>query len=125
MKKKVLIVDDKSEFFPAINETLKDYFDIIFVNSIHAAKKIIKNIELAAVISDFNLAKGSGIDLLVYLFEEHPYIYRALMSGTDKKVIDQLTDKTEIVQHFLAKPLNILKIIELKDIILNQPAYTG
>lgn len=122
MKKRILIVDDQPDFFSAIHEALSDFFEVVFVNTFKNALEMLQKIEFTAVISDLNLLEKSGLDLLNRVYEENPRIYRALMSGTEEKLVAGIAGYHEIVQCFIQKPLNIVKIIDLKNKIFNQPA---
>ena len=62
--KRILIVDDNTEFLQTLSTVLSGDFDTIKAKGVKEALDILQEITVDAVCSDFNMEDGTGLDLL-------------------------------------------------------------
>lgn len=62
--KRILIVDDNTEFLQTLSTVLSGDFDTIKAKGVKEALDILQKITVDAVCSDFNMEDGTGLDLL-------------------------------------------------------------
>ena len=61
--KRILIVDDNTEFLQTLSTVLSGDFDTIKAKGVKEALDILQEITVDAVCSDFNMEDGTGLDL--------------------------------------------------------------
>ena len=63
--KRILVVDDNTEYLQVLSNVLSNDFDTIKVTGVKDALDILQAITVDAICSDFNMKDGTGLDLLV------------------------------------------------------------
>ncbi len=83
-KNNLLIVDDEKKILHLLKEGLEQYknkFQIAFTTNITQAKEIIDKFKVTTVLTDVKMPGGTGIDLLLYLKNNHPDVRVIIMTG--------------------------------------------
>ena len=62
--KRILIVDDNTDYLQVLSSVLSSDFDTIKATGVKEALDILQEITVDAVCSDFNMKDGTGLDLL-------------------------------------------------------------
>ena len=62
--KRILVVDDNTEFLQTLSTVLSGDFDTIKATGVMDALNTLKTITVDAICSDFNMKDGTGLDLL-------------------------------------------------------------
>lgn len=62
--KRILVVDDNTEFLQTLSTVLSGDFDTIKATGVKEALDILKAVTVDAICSDFNMKDGTGLDLL-------------------------------------------------------------
>ncbi len=78
----VLIVDDEPMILALLTRQLGEEFDVLAAGSAAQARAVIAARPVDILITDLNLADGSGLALLEGLRLTHPRIARVLLTGT-------------------------------------------
>ena len=89
--KRILIVDDNTEFLPTLSTVLSGDFDTIKAKGVKDALDILQEITVDAVCSDFNMEDGTGLDLLEIISQQGLKTPFLLMSGDDSRALEQKT----------------------------------
>ena len=115
--KKILIVDDRMEILKMIGRFLdKKRFVVCLSDSVEKALKLCEDTKFDLVLSDFDLGKTSGIELINDIRKMQPKIKTVLMSGSFK--FDEEILKTERIDAFLQKPFEVKELENLIERIL-------
>lgn len=83
--KRILIVDDNTEFLQTLSTVLSGDFDTIKAKGVKEALDILQEITVDAVCSDFNMEDGTGLDLLEIIRQQGLKTPFLLMSGDDSR----------------------------------------
>ena len=62
--KRLLVVDDNTEYLQFLSSVLSGHFDTIKATGVKDALNILQAITVDAICSDFNMRDGTGLDLL-------------------------------------------------------------
>ena len=89
--KRILIVDDNTEFLQTLSTVLSGDFDTIKAKGVKEALDILQEIRVDAVCSDFNMEDGTGLDLLEIIRQQGLKTPFLLMSGDDSRALEQKT----------------------------------
>lgn len=89
--KRILIVDDNTEFLQTLSTVLSGDFDTIKAKGVKEALDILQEITVDAVCSDFNMEDGTGLDLLEIIRQQGLKTPFLLMSGDDSRALEQKT----------------------------------
>lgn len=89
--KRILIVDDNTEFLQTLSTVLSGDFDTIKATGIKEALDILQEITVDAVCSDFNMEDETGLDLLEIIRQRGLKTPFLLMSGDDSRALEQKT----------------------------------
>lgn len=89
--KRILVVDDNTEYLQVLSNVLSNDFDTIKVTGVKDALDILQAITVDAICSDFNMKDGTGLDLLVEIRQKGIPVPFLLMSGDDDCLIEQKT----------------------------------
>ncbi len=110
--KKILIVDDRMEVLKMIGRFLdKKRFAVYLSDSVEKALSLSNEIKFDLVISDFDLGKNSGIELINKIRETQPRIKTILMSGSFK--FGEEMSEMEGIDAFLQKPFEVKELKKL------------
>lgn len=120
MKKKVLIVDDKSTIAKVIQVYIAEIFDCVFFEDPIQAIAWLNNGNLPdLIISDINMPNMSGVEFLDYikkndLFKLIPFVILSSEDSTSQKIA--LLEKG--ADDYISKPFNPMELkVRLKKII--------
>lgn len=114
LKKTILAVDDDVTYLKIINNSLKDVFNVIMLNSVALANSYLSNHKPDVIILDYQMAENGGTILLNSIknnpeFKEVPVI---MMAGLDDKTI-ATGDMTAKPNRFLIKPISKLDLMRI------------
>ena len=62
--KRILVVDDNTEYLQVLSSVLSGDFDTIKATGVKEALDILQAVTVDAICSDFNMKDGTGLDLL-------------------------------------------------------------
>ena len=115
MKKKILIVDDDEDILEFISEILtnKGYLTLVAKDGIEAVK-IIENEEVSIVISDLEMPRMDGIQLLKWIKKEYSEIVTIIVTGYG--TVETAVEAMKIgAFDYILKPLNQYHFLLLID----------
>ena len=98
-KPSVLLVDDDERLLKALARTLSA-FTITTATTVAEAIDLIRTVHFDAVISDFDITEGNGVDVLRVALREQPDALRVLHTANPSPP----SRAGHIVQHIVAKP---------------------
>ena len=117
MYKKVLIVDDESEYRLIVKDFLQDNFMVSVYEAVDGADAMFKlrNDEFSVVITDLAMPKLSGIDLLRFIqanIKKPSQTHVIILSGSiDAAVVENINQKSGRVKAFL-KPFDTSELFK-------------
>jgi diguanylate cyclase (GGDEF)-like protein len=76
-----LLVDDEPYILPALVALLKNKYRIYTANSADAAEQVILHHQIDLILTDQNMARRTGVELLEWVREHSPRTIRLLMTG--------------------------------------------
>lgn len=89
--KRILLVDDNTEYLQVLSSVLSNAFDTIKATGVKDALDVLQTITVDAICSDFNMKDGTGIDLLEIIRQKGMKTPFLLMSGDDSRTLEQRT----------------------------------
>jgi len=115
--KKILIVDDRIEVLKMLGRFLdRKCFSVHLSDSLEKALRLCEEIKFDLVLSDFDLGKISGIELINKIRKIQPRIKTILMSGSF--MFDEEMLRIERIDAFLQKPFEVKELKSLIERIL-------
>lgn len=87
--KRILVVDDNTEFLQTLSTVLSGDFDTIKATGVMDALNTLQTIAVDAICSDFNMKDGTGLDLLETIRQKGLKTPFLLMSGDDSRTLEQ------------------------------------
>ncbi len=115
--KKILIVDDKKKVLKMIGRFLdKKCFAVFLSDSFEKALSLCEKTKFDLVLSDFDLGKNSGLELINKIREKQPRIKTVLMSGSFRFNEEML--RLERIDAFLQKPFEVKELRNLVEEVL-------
>ena len=87
--KRILVVDDNTEFLQTLTTVLSGDFDTIKATGVMDALNTLQIIAVDAICSDFNMKDGTGLDLLETIRQKGLKTPFLLMSGDDSRALEQ------------------------------------
>lgn len=81
--KRLLLVDDDFEFLRLLSSILNKQYQIYEAKGVQEAIKLLENITVDAICSDYNMHDGTGLELLKWLRQQDVKIPFMLMSAID------------------------------------------
>ena len=87
--KRILVVDDNTEFLQTLSTVLSCGFDTIKATGVMDALNTLQTITVDAICSDFNMKDGTGLDLLETIRQKGLNPPFLLMSGDDSRALEQ------------------------------------
>jgi CheY-like chemotaxis protein len=105
MDKSILVVDDEPQILSALKRALRNQrYSVLFANDGGEALEILKQHEVALILSDYMMPGISGTELLTQAEKIQPNTIRIILSGhSDFQTVMQ-SIKEGVVHKFLAKP---------------------
>jgi len=122
MDKSILVVDDEPQILSALKRALRNQsYSVLFANDGDEALEILKQHEVALILSDYMMPGISGTELLTQAEKIQPHTIRIILSGhSDFQTVMQ-SIKEGVVHKFLAKPWSNDVLIEQ----INKALETG
>ncbi|MFK8029913.1 MAG: sigma-54-dependent transcriptional regulator [Gammaproteobacteria bacterium] len=111
-EKNILIVEDDDELREALCDTLElDGFSVVCASSGNVGLEAIQSHAISLVVSDVQMPKMDGIDLLVRIKSTHPELPVILMTayGTIQKAVEAMRLGAN---HYLVKPFAASTLVE-------------
>ena len=87
--KRILIVDDNTEYLQILSTVLSGDFDTIKATGVMDALNTLQIIAVDAICSDFNMKDGTGLDLLETIHQKGLKTPFLLISGDDSRALEQ------------------------------------
>lgn len=87
--KRILVVDDNTEYLQVLSSVLSGDFDTIKATGIEEALDILQAFTVDAICSDFNMKDDTGLDLLEKIRHKGLKTPFLLMSGDDSRTLEQ------------------------------------
>ena len=81
--KRILVVDDNTEYLQVLSNVLSNDFDTIKATGVKDALDILQAITVDAICSDYNMKDGTGLELIEYIRQKGITVPFLLMSGDD------------------------------------------
>ncbi len=88
--KRILVVDDNTEYLQILSSVLSGEFDTIEATGVKDALDTLQAITVDAICSDFNMKDGTGLDLLETIRQKGLKMPFLLMSGDDSRTLEQI-----------------------------------
>ncbi len=107
MNNRVLLVDDDLDIISAFQRNLRKHFVIkTAINGIEALEIIRDNPQFAVIVSDYNMPKMTGIELLSAVRKVSPDTVRVMLTGYADLDTSMTAVNEGAVFRFLTKPIN-------------------
>ena len=105
---KVLIVDSNADFLKSLKEGLDKMhqFEVLIAGDGEEAIRILSNDKVAVLVTDINMPKFDGLELLAFMTQEHPSTPCVVMTDYGKPWFRKRMDQQEVLYH-LEKPFEI------------------
>ena len=87
--KRILVVDDNTEYLQVLSNVLSNDFDTIKATGVKDALDILQAITVDAICSDYNMKDGTGLELLEDIRQKGITVPFLLMSGDDDCLLEQ------------------------------------
>ena len=87
--KRILIVDDNTEYLQILSSVLSGEFETIKATGVEDALDTLQTITVDAICSDFNMKDGTGLDLLEKIRQQGLKTPFLLMSGDDSRALEK------------------------------------
>ena len=87
--KRILVVDDNTEYLQVLSNVLSNDFDTIKATGVKDALDILQAITVDAICSDYNMKDGTGLELLEDIRQKGINVPFLLMSGDDDYLLEQ------------------------------------
>ncbi|MFZ0428991.1 MAG: response regulator [Acidobacteriota bacterium] len=101
----ILFVDDQPEVLGGLKRTLwaeRSEWDLLFSKSCDEAVKVLEDCTVDVVITDLQMPRADGVQLLEYLRSKHPDCVRIILSGSTAP--EMVLRSVGLAHQFLAKP---------------------
>jgi len=127
MLKRILFVDDESQILRSITRLFMDTeHEVITAESGEEALKILENEKVDVIVSDMNMPKMTGYELLSQVKRRFPNIVRIILSGfSDERIVFNALQKN-IAKLYIIKPWEnevlintIEKVFEIETVLRN------
>jgi len=127
MLKRILFVDDESQILRSITRLFMDTeHEVITAESGEEALKILENEKVDVIVSDMNMPKMTGYELLSQVKRRFPNIVRIILSGfSDERIVFNALQKN-IAKLYILKPWEnevlintIEKVFEIETVLRN------
>ena len=101
----ILFVDDEENILKSLKRQLYDQpYNLYFAKNANEAFKVLKENEIAVIVSDLNMPEVNGLELLYSVKENYPDTVRIILSAyTDIRIVLEAIKAGE-THCFIAKP---------------------
>ncbi|MFO7783956.1 MAG: response regulator [Thermodesulfobacteriota bacterium] len=114
MSKAVLIVDDESEMLDVLRKALEHYskvFSVLVAGDGEAALEILRENDIALVVTDLIMPKMDGFSLLVHIRSDFPGIPVIIMTGHRHPVMERMAWKIGVAD-YIEKPFKFEELAQ-------------
>ena len=112
---KVLIVDDDQKFLHRLNEELQKYmgqFEVVTVSNGEEALEALKRERISVLITDLDMPKMGGRELLAHMKKNRPQVPCAVMTDPKSPEIKNEAD-LEYIFRYIAKPFEANELVAI------------
>lgn len=114
----ILVVDDELEICDLLVDALvRNGFNAHSVNSGKEAKELIASVQFDIVLSDINMPRMSGVELLAYIQQEAPKVSVILMTGALSESEASAAEKGAC--GLIKKPFDEISLLEQINAVMN------
>lgn len=114
-KPKLLVVDDEPDMLDFIERGLRRRFSVTRTNSPEAAIEFLNTGKYEVLITDQQMPKVSGLDLLERISGRHPSLVRILISGFTEGPDIQKAVAQGTIHNYILKPVDTEKLLQAID----------
>jgi DNA-binding NtrC family response regulator len=114
-KPKLLVVDDEPDMLDFIERGLRKRFSVTRTNSPEAALEFLSSGKYEVLITDQQMPKVSGLDLLERVSERYPSLVRILISGFTEVPDVQKAVARGTIHNYILKPVDTKKLLQAID----------
>jgi adenylate cyclase len=114
-KPKLLVVDDEPDMLDFIERGLRRRFSVTRTNNPEAALELLSTGEYEILITDQQMPKVSGLDLLERVSARHPSLVRILISGFTEVPDVQKAVARGTIHNYILKPVDTQKLLQAID----------
>jgi DNA-binding NtrC family response regulator len=114
-KPKLLVVDDEPDMLDFIERGLRRRFSVTRTNSPEAALELLSSGKYEILITDQQMPKVSGLDLLERVSRRHPSLVRILISGFTEVPDVQDAVARGTIHNYILKPVDTKKLLQAID----------
>lgn len=111
----LLYVDDEQINLDLMQLTFKRDFKVYKALSGNEALKILQEVEISIMLTDYKMPEMNGLDLIRKVKSTYPHIHCMLLTGYDEFAIVIDNETRNLISDFVQKPF---KKSELMDLIL-------
>ncbi len=109
---KVLIVDDEIMTLKVFKKGLEKYedkFEVLTATNGEEAIEVLKRKPISLLVTDLEMPKVGGLELLAYMNENHPQVPCIVMTGHRSPEIKRKAEQEDILD-YLEKPVDLKKL---------------
>lgn len=122
---RILVVDDEEAMVFSIQDYLSTYADCLGATSYEEAiSLLVKNQDIAVVISDIRMPNKDGFDLLMWLKEHRPQIKVIMMTAYGSPSVRSLAKQRGAVR-YLEKPIDLDELLRVVRQILERKGFSA
>jgi DNA-binding response OmpR family regulator len=121
---KILIVDDEESMVFSIQDYLSSYAECLGATSYdEAVSALVKNPDIAAVISDIRMPDKDGFDLLMWLRENRQQVKVIMITAYGSPSVRSLAKQKGAVR-YLEKPLDLEQLLQVVSQLLERKGFS-
>jgi CheY-like chemotaxis protein len=121
---KILTVDDEESMVFSIQDYLSSYAECLGATSYEEAISVlVKNTDIAAVISDIRMPNKDGFDLLMWLRENRPQVKVIMITAYGSPSVRSLAKQKGAVR-YLEKPLDLEQLLRVVSQLLEHKGFS-
>jgi CheY-like chemotaxis protein len=114
MAKNVLIVDDEMEMLWVIKKVFiqyRDIFNVLLAEDGEVALEMLKENEVALVITDLIMPRMDGFSLLIHIMSDYPTIPVIIMTAHSKPAMERMARKIGVME-YIEKPFDMEELAQ-------------
>jgi DNA-binding NtrC family response regulator len=112
---KLLVVDDEPDMLDFIERVLRRRFSVTRTNSPEAALELLSREKYEVLITDQQMPRVSGLDLLERISGQYPSLVRVLISGFTEVPDIQKAVARGTIHNYILKPVDTTKLLQAID----------
>ena len=119
MAKKILCLDDDSLLLKMMKHYLCSEYCVVCAESGDAALRLLEEMDIDLILSDFNMPKMSGLEFFTLVREKRPRTCRILVSGgVDPRMVEASLENG-LIHKFIQKPWRSTELSEAVQDVFN------